>query len=123
MASRSNRLKYQSITNGDMSADITSAVSNIEFTDNVGIQFHFTGAPGGTFYVQISADYVQDAQGVVTNPGHWVDLILSPTPVAAGAPDEVYVDMTQLSAPWIRCRYARTSGTGVLQAWIVGKQV
>lgn len=123
MASRSNRLKFQTITNGVMTGDITSRISNIEFCDNIGFQFHFTGTPVGTFQIQVSANYEQDSLGNVTNVGNWIDLVLSGTPVAAGAPDEIYVDVTQISAPWIRAHYTFTSGTGTLQAWVVGKQI
>lgn len=122
MSRKSQLVKFKTITNGDMSSSITGAVTNIEWQDNIGIQLNFTGAPSGTFQVQISADY-EKINNTVTNAGNWISLVLSPVPTAAGAADNIYVDITQISAPWIRVVYTRTSGTGILNAFIVGKQV
>lgn len=106
-----------------MGANVTSAVTNIQFLDNIGVQFNFTGTPTGTFSVEISADYEQDTNGNVTNAGNWVSLVLSPIPAAAGAADSIYIDITQISAPWVRAKYTRTSGTGTLNGFITAKQV
>ncbi len=115
--------KYRIITDGDMSTvSITSAVTGIKYMDNVGLQLNWAGSPVGTFAVQVSADHEQDQFGNVTVAGNWIPLTLSPSPsTASGSP--VYVDMTQLSAPWIRVVYTRTSGTGTLNAYIVAKAV
>lgn len=124
MSGRKNALlKFQSVTNGDMSGNITSAVTNIEYVDNIGLQFNFTGSPTGTFAVEVSIDYARDAQGNVTNAGNWVPITFSSPPIASGAAGQVYIDMNQLSAPWIRSRYAATSGTGSLNAFITAKMV
>jgi hypothetical protein len=116
-------LKYQTVTNGSMTgtSTITSAVTNIQNMDNVGIQLNFTGTPNGTFFVQVSADYAQNSQGVVTNAGNWITVTLPTTPVAAGAANQIYIDMNQLSAPWIRFQYTNSSGAGTLNAFITGK--
>lgn len=125
MSGRKNNLrKYNNIANGDMSlSSITSPATNIQFLDNIGIQFNFTGTPTGTFQVQVSADYEQDAEGNITNPGNWVPLVLTPTPVAAGSAGSVYVDITMHSAPWMRVAYVKTSGTGTLNSFITAKMV
>lgn len=125
MSGLKNALKvFQSITNASMAADVTSTVTSIQFLDNIGIQLNFTTSDAiGTFIVQISADHAQDAQGNVTNAGHWVDLVLDPVPVAAGATDSIYIDINQTSSPFIRVLYDRTSGTGTLNAYIVAKAV
>lgn len=102
---------------------LTSPVINNRFLDNLGIQFHFTGTPTGTFQVQVSADHAQDAQGNVTIVGNWIPITLSPAPVAAGAPDDIYIDLNQLSAPWVRAVYVNASGTGSLDAWATAKSV
>lgn len=120
MGSTKNFLKnYKIIDAQSMGADVTSSVTNIQVIDNVGIQISFTTSDAvGTFYVQISADY--DAH---LGTGTWINLDLSSTPTAASANADYYLDLNQLSAPWIRLFYDRTSGTGTLNAYITGKMV
>lgn len=100
---------------------LTSPVIPLEFLDNLGVQFHFTGTPTGTFAVQVSADHAQDSQGVVTVLGSWVPITLTPSPVAAGAADDIYIDLNQLSSPWVRIVYTNASGTGTLSGWATAK--
>ncbi len=121
MSSKRKLTRFKTITNGDMStASITSAVTNIGNWDNIGLQFVWTGSPVGTFAVQVSIDHAQDQFGNVTNAGTWVPLTLSPSPITSlGSP--IYIDMTQLSAPWIRVVYTKTSGSGTLQTYISAK--
>ena len=124
MGSTKNALKaYQVITDGSMAGDITSSVTNIQFMDNIGYQISFIGTPTGTFEVQVSIDHMQDAQGNVTNAGTWVAVALSPSPTASGSADDIYIDLNQLSAPWVRLFYDRTSGSGTCNAYICGKSV
>lgn len=104
-----------------MSGNLVSQITNIEFQDNIGIQINFTGSAVGTFNVQISSDYKQDSQGVVQNAGNWISLVLNPAPVAAGSANQIFIDMNQLSAPWIRLIYTASSSTGVLNAFISAK--
>lgn len=106
-----------------MSGNITSGVTSIQFLDNIGVQFNFTGTPTGTFQVQVSADYAQDELGNVQNPGNWVPITLTPAPVAAGSSGSVYIDLNELSAPWMRLAYVFTSGTGSLNAFITAKML
>lgn len=122
---RKNQLtKFQNITNGDMStASITSPATAIHFMDDIGVQFNFTGAPVGTFEVQVSIDYMQDQEGNIQDPGHWIPITLNPSPIAAGVAGQIYIDLNMLSSPWIRVVYTRTSGTGTLNAFITGKEV
>lgn len=116
--------QFQNITNGDMSqSTITSAVTNIQYLDNIGVQLNFTGTPTGNFSVQVSADYAQDSSGNVTNAGNWIALSLSPSPAATGSGSNIYIDITEISAPWIRVVYTKTSGTGTLNGYITGKQI
>lgn len=122
MSSRKNTLlKFQTITNGDMStAAITSSVTSIQFLDNIGVQVNWTGtAPVGTIAVQVSADYAADEFGNVTNAGNWFTLPVSPA--VSGGTGSVYVDLNQMSAPWLRVVYTKTSGTGTLNAFITAK--
>ena len=124
MSGRKNALKkFQSVTNGDMSqASITSKVTNIQFLDSIGVQINFSGAPVGSFAVQISADYEQDDLGSVKNPGNWIPLALTPAPITAlGSP--IFIDITLTAAPWIRVVYTKSSGTGSLNVFVTAKQV
>lgn len=135
MSGRKNNLRqFQTITSGDMSTvSITSAVTCIQWLDNVGIQFNWTGAPVGNFSVEVSADYAQDTEGNVTNAGHWAPLTLtylsgpntftSGTSIPSSVGSPIYLDLNQLSAPWIRQVYTKTSGSGTLDAFITCKMV
>ncbi len=107
------------------SASITSAVTNVEGLDNIGIQFNWSGAsPVGTFTVEVSIDYAQDYLGNVTNAGTWNTLAISPAVAATGtSPDSAFIALNQLPAPWVRVKYTRTSGTGTLQSFISGKML
>lgn len=101
-----------------MSGNLTSSVTSIQWMDNIGVQLVWTGSPVGNFFVDVSADY--DAN--TNNPGNWTPIALSPAPTtAAGSP--IYIDMNQLSAPFIRVRYVSTSGSGTLTATITGKML
>lgn len=123
MSRKNNLLKYQPISAGDMSGNITSGVTSIQYLDNIGVQFNFTGAPTGTFQIQVSADYAQDEFGNVQNAGNWIPITFSSNPVAAGSAGSVYVDLNQLSAPWMRLAYVFTSGSGSLNAFITAKML
>lgn len=134
MSGRKNTLRlYQNITAGDMSTlSVTSAITNIQTLDNVGIQLEWTGAPVGSFQIQVSADHAQDEFGNVTNAGQWIPLTLSylsgssivtaqSVPTTVGSP--IYLDLNQLSAPWIQVVYTGASGSGTLNGFITAKQV
>ncbi len=124
MSVKSKLSPYRILTAGDMSlTSLTSQVTNIQNTDNIAIQANFTGAPVGTFSVEVSVDHAQDSQGNVTNAGTWNALTLSATPVASGSSGSVYIDLNQLSAPYIRLVYTKGSGTGTLNAFITAKRL
>lgn|SRR5574343_709044 len=114
---------HQIITSGDMSGDVTSDPTNIQFLDNISIQLNFTGTPTGTFSVQGSLDYQQTSPFAKAATGNWIDLTLSPSPAASGSASQILLDLNQLSFPWIRVKYTRSSGSGTLNAFISGKAV
>lgn len=124
MAQKGMLQPYQSITDGDMSGNLTSNVTDIRFMDNISVQLIFTGTPTGTFEVEGSLDYNRpDPTTGVTNPGTWTPITFSTPPVASGAAGDILLDMNQLSFPFIRVVYISTSGSGTLQCWISGKAV
>lgn len=120
--SRKNVLHtFQTITNTAMSADITSAVSDIQYLDNVALQLDWTGSPLGSISIQGSVDYEQDTNGNVTNPGHWVDLGI-PVTLSAGSP--ALVNCNQLAFPYIRVVYTNGGATAsILNAYIFAKMI
>ena len=132
MSRKNNLRQFKTIDAGDMSANITSSITNIQFLDNIGIQLNFSGSPVGDFQIEVSADYAQDLNGAVSNPGNWTPVLLGymlsgsytmddVIPSSVGSP--VYIDLNQLSAPWIRIVYTATSGSGSLDAIITAKMV
>ena len=100
----------------------TSPVVEIENLDNVYLQLESSGTMSGTYTVQVSNDYNQDAEGNVLNTGQWVTLTLSPVPtVVSGSPSPIGIDMNQLGAPFLRVQYTNTSGTGTINGYVSGK--
>lgn len=108
---------------GDMSGNLTSNPVAIGWLDQVAVQFNFTGTPTGTFQVQGSVDYEVNESGAVINAGNWTSVTLSPSPTAAGSPDVILIDMSQLSFPYLRVQYTAMSGTGTLNAYLSAKEI
>jgi hypothetical protein len=116
-------LPDQIIVDGDMSADVVSLAISTMNQDNIGFHLAWTGSAVGVFSIEVSANHKQDRSGNISSAGTWVTIPLSSPITAANTPDDAYIDLNQLSAPWIRVKYARTSGTGSLGVYIVGKGV
>lgn len=114
---------FQFISAGDMSSNITSQAVSIKNQDDIGIQLNWTGTPVGTFAVQVSVDHSEDSRGNVLNAGNWVSLALSANIAASGSADQAYIELTQLSAPWIRVVYTAGSSVGTLNGFVVAKGV
>lgn len=108
--SRKNFLSSHAIiTNGDMSeTSLTSSSVDIRYLDNVWIQMEWTGAPVGAFYIDAS-----------DNGTSWVPGVSNQS---AGTTPSAF-DLNQISAPYVRLRYVKTSGTGTLQARVSGKML
>lgn len=122
--SRKNRLNFKTLTNGDMSlSSVVSSVTSIQFLDNVGVQAIWAGSsPVGTVSIEVSADYSQDFMGNVINAGHWVAITAASTAVTGNTGSD-YIDLNQLSTPWVRARYTKTSGTGLINIYITAKMI
>lgn len=131
---KSNLRLYQSVTNGVMTGTnvLTSAITNVQMLDNCAVQFNWTSSPVGTFQVQVSIDHAEDSEGNVTVAGNWASIPLTylvagvsttalTIPTSVGSP--VYVDLNQMSSPWLRVVYTNASGSGVLNAYITGKML
>lgn len=111
------------ITNQDMSASFNGTPSQIEFFDNVGIQLAWAGAtPGGTIGVQVSVDYDPRFAANAT----WTPLQTTPgtnlTVSPGGSPGNAYLDLNQLSAPWVQVTYTTAGGSvGTLTSKLCAK--
>lgn len=121
MASRPIFSPFPVITNASMATSVTSVVTIIQNLSQVGYDVSWTGTPVGTFSVQVSNTYTQNAAGQVLNPGTWTTLTLSNVPAAAGSAGNGYIDIDAISAFAIRLVYTAGSSTGTLNATICGK--
>jgi hypothetical protein len=120
--SRKNTLLGYPWLNANAAVAQTSQVTQIQFLDNVGIQTDLVGATlAGSIDAQVSANFARDNQGNVTNPGTWVTLATQA--ITAGQPTTTYMDLNQLSAPWIRLVWTRTAGTGTITSIITAKML
>ena len=115
------------VVNGDMSADITSEAFHVQYLDNIGLQFDFTGSPVGTIEVQVSLNHTVDAQGRVKTVGTWATLpssaFVGTYPVPGTTTSPGYLDIPLTSAAYMRVVYNATSGTGTLNVIAIGKGV
>lgn len=125
MAQKQRIRSYKISSAVSLATSVTSSPTNIEGVDNVGYQINFTGTPTGTFTVEVSADYQPGTSPheEPINAGNWIALPISPAVTASGAAGSAYIDLNQLSAPWIRIVYTRTSGTGSLDVYVTAKGI
>ncbi len=123
MSSRPLIVPFQVVQDGDMSADVVSKVSFIQQISYISYDISWTGTPTGDFTVEVSNSYKTDGSGNVINPGNWTALTLSAATSAVGAAGTGFIDIDGVAAYAIRLRYTRTSGTGVLNAVMVGKVI
>ena len=109
---KNNLATFVSLAAGDMSGSLVSAVTDIRWLDNIVMYLAFTGTPTGTFAVEVSPDQIA-----------WYPLALVPSPIASGAAGSHRIELNQLSDPYIRASYTRTSGSGALTVTIAGKML
>lgn len=122
MSTRPALRPFSVITDGDMSGDITSAVTIIDNKSMVAYGISWSGSsPSGTLIVQVSNDYSQNADGSERDAGTWTDLTLDVTPTVSGNTGAGFIDLGATAAYAIRLFYDRTSGTGTLQAKVTAK--
>ncbi len=113
----------QILTSQSLGASFSSPATNVLLLDNVAIQLNVTTSDAvGTFTVEGSLDHVE-ANGVISNAGNWVALNLSAVPTLSGSSTSFLLDLNQVSFPWIRVTYTRTSGTGTVNAYISAKAI
>lgn len=128
MSTRTTLRPYQTIKNGDMSDDIISDVTILQSLTKCSYSYSWTGSsPVGSISVEVSDDYSVNPDGSVENVGTWnlLPVNLSGTVVTtipvSGNSGSGGVDIDSISFYAIRTVYSSDSGTGSLNATIVGK--
>lgn len=113
MSGRKNNLVvYTSLDAGDMTGNLTSAVTDIRWLDNIVLYLSWTGTPTGTFQVEVSPE-----------GSTWYNLLLVPAPAASGSASTARISLNQLPDAYIRVSYTATSSTGALTVKIAGKML
>lgn len=117
--SKSNLTPVRIALDADLSGDYTSAVTAIQWQDNIVYQINVkTGTPVGTLDVQTSTDY-NYTNGA---SGTWVSLGSTYTSTVNGTGAGVF-DLNQLGPCYVRIKYTRGSSTGTMDIFVSGKQV
>lgn len=123
MSSRTQLNPHLVITNGDMSqASIISEVTIIQKLSLASYGVSWAGtSPVGVITVEVSNDYSLNSSGTVSNAGTWNQLPLSGTAAVSGNTGNGFIDIDAQAGYALRLVYTKTSGTGSLQATVVGK--
>lgn len=122
MSSRPLLKPHAVITNGGMSGSITSEPTIVQMLSLVSYTISWSGStPSGVITVQVSNDYSVNADGSVKNAGTWSTLDLSDTATVSGNTGTGAIAISLIEFYAIRLVYTRTSGTGTMQAVVVGK--
>lgn len=103
------------ISNGDMSANISSAGVNTESVDNVGVELSWTGTPSGAWKIQASNSSTDGSNGT------WTDLSMTIGSQPTGAAGGFLLDLNQFPFKYVRIVYTKTSGTGTANAYLYAK--
>lgn len=123
--SRKNVLVTPLVINQSLAASFTTSPTVVRYLDNCSYQINVTTTNStGSFQVQASNDYYvnEGNDSVVQNPGNWVALTLSGTPLVAGANDNIIINLNQLPFYAIRLAYTSTvAGTGTASVYITDK--
>ncbi len=111
---------FYSITDGNMTGNITGEPTHVKYIDRIQLQFIWEGDGYGTFGAETSLDYnppLVDAASAT-----WTPMVFTPTPAAAGEDGNGTIDITETSIHWIRATYEADSGDGYVSAIIAGKE-
>lgn len=115
--------KHQVVTDGDMSAPITSEVTITSLLSMLSYDISWDGtAPDGAVTVEVSNTYSLGADGkTVLNPGTWTTLTLSAPTNITGDTGNGFIDIDATAAYAVRLVYTPNSGTGRLNVTVNGK--
>lgn len=105
-----------------MSSSITSKVTIVQKLSLISYSVSWVGStPVGTMSVEVSNDYVENADGSVKTAGTWNALPLDASTAVSGNTDNGFIDIDLQAGYAMRLKYTRTSGTGTMQAVISSK--
>lgn len=124
MSSRPQLRPYQVIVNQSMAGTVYSQVTIITNTTKMGYDISWSGGSGataGSFQVQVSNTYSQNAAGAVLNAGNWTALTLAGSPTVAAASGNGFIEIDSLGAYAVRLVYLPTGGSGTLNATVTSK--
>lgn len=113
----------QIFTNTSMTTTVHSAPENISQVSYIGFDISWTGAPVGSFSVEVSNTFQLYPGGQTEAAGNWTALTLSAPVAAAGTSGNAFIDIDGVSSTWIRLTYTAASGTGTLNATLSGKVI
>lgn len=105
------------VSAGDMSANINSSATLIEWVFGYSIQVVMSGAPVGSLKLQASNDF--DAGRPMAAPVNWTDIAL--TTQAVNGAGTAFYNIPDSMYRWVRLVYTFTSGTGSMTARIQTK--
>ena len=112
----------QVIIDGDMSGSMTSLVTIKDQLVMLSYSITWSGSsPVGAISVQTSDDYSQNVDGSVKTAGTWNTLPLSAPTLVSGNTGNGFIDIVGHAGYALRLVYTATSGTGTMQAFVMGQ--
>jgi hypothetical protein len=115
------------LTNASMAVQQIAGPSNIEQVSCISYDISWTGAPVGTFAIQVSNTYVPNPSpgNLPLNPGTWTtipqNVFTGVYPTPAGTPSNGALDFDVTGFTWVQLVYTPTSGSGSLTVVVSGK--
>ena len=108
-----------------MAASFTSQPTMVTYQDNCAYQINITTSDStGTFSVQGSLDFQQASGTEQAIAGNWIDLELDGVPTAAGANDNILINLNQIPFRALRVAYTPTvAGTGTCDVIVMSKEI
>ncbi len=108
-----------------MATNITGPATIIQMLPGISYDLSWTGNPVGTFEVQVSNTYRQNADGTVANTGNWTTIpaasFTGTYPTPAGSASNGMLDIVGTECYAVRLHYTASSGTGALTVVPCGK--
>ena len=110
------------IQNGVMTgtSTILSTPQNLVNLDNIGLEVTWTGTPSGTISVLGS---VSAAFPIVAGPNYYALTFDPPLEQPAVSSGGYLIDLRQFPFPFMAIEYVNSSGSGVLNVYMFGKDL